>query len=63
MADVAKLHRLAGAAGYLCCAQDELLGTGHAKWVNELRELIETITMEIAWLENECDGEMKATES
>lgn len=46
---------LARAAGYLCSAHDELVRAGYAEWVDELCGLLETINMELTWLEDDHD--------
>lgn len=48
-----KIRGLAGAAGHLCSAQDELAAAGYKDWSKELRDLIDTIAAEIAWLESD----------
>lgn len=50
-ADLRKIRELAGAAGYLCCAHDELVAAGYAEWVAELCDLIDSIAVEIRRLE------------
>ena len=47
--------KLARAAGYLCSAQDELAGTGYAEWAAALCHLLETINIELAWLQDDAD--------
>ena len=58
MSEPLKIRWLAGAAGYLCSAHDELDAAGYDHWSRALHELIETIAAEIAWLEDgrEPDG-------
>jgi hypothetical protein len=51
MLDAEKIQQLASAAGYLCSAHDELLTAGYGLWGTELRQLIEIVAAELAWLE------------
>ncbi|MGH7278541.1 MAG: hypothetical protein ACREJG_07615 [Candidatus Rokuibacteriota bacterium] len=46
-----QVRGLAGAAGYLCSAQEELTEAGYSGWSAELQDLIEIITEEIGWLQ------------
>jgi hypothetical protein len=55
MADRHRISELAGAAGFLCSARDELAAAGYSSLVRQLRGLIEMITLEIAWLEHGGD--------
>lgn len=50
MQDVKRTQGLAGAAGHLCLAYEELLAAGYGGWSAELRLLIEIIDAEIEWL-------------
>ena len=45
------IQGLAGAAGYLCSAYDELSAAGYDDWSRELRQLIEIIGAEVACLQ------------
>jgi len=45
------IQGLAGAAGYLCSAYDELLAAGYDEWSRELRQLIDIIGAEVACLQ------------
>jgi len=47
-----KIQGLAGAAGFLCAAEDELAAAGYALWSQELREIIDIISAELGWLED-----------
>lgn len=47
-----KIQGLAGAAGFLCSAEDELAAAGYVLWSRELRELIDIIAAELGWLED-----------
>jgi hypothetical protein len=51
MSDTARMEQLASAAGYLCSAHDELLSAGYRLWGTELKQLIEIVAAEMAWLE------------
>ena len=51
MSDDEKIQQLAYAAGCLCSAQDELLNAGYRFWGAELKQLIEIVAAEMAWLE------------
>ncbi len=48
-----KTQALAGVAGYLCAAHDELLSAGYEGWSAELRQLIDIVGIELDWLEGE----------
>lgn len=48
-----KTQGLAGAAGHLCAAHEELTAAGYDRWSSELRMLIEIIDAEIAWLRDQ----------
>ena len=50
MQEVRKSQGLAGAAGHLCSAYEELKAAGYEGWSGELRMLIEIIDAEIEWL-------------
>jgi hypothetical protein len=47
-----KIQGLAGAAGFLCAAEDELAAAGYELWSLELREMIDIIAEELGWLED-----------
>lgn len=49
MQKVRKAEGLAGAAGYLCSAYEELRAAGYQTWSDELRMLMEIIDAEIDW--------------
>jgi hypothetical protein len=51
MPDETKVQGLAGAAGYLCSALDELAAAGYDAWSEELKSLIDIVAAEISWLE------------
>jgi hypothetical protein len=53
MQEVKKAQGLAGAAGHLCAAYEELMAAGYDSWSSELRLLIEIIDAEIAWLRDQ----------
>lgn len=51
MLDVKRIQDLAGAAGYLCSAAEELSAAGYEAWGNELKGLIDIIGAEIGLLQ------------
>jgi hypothetical protein len=51
MPDERAIQGLAGAAGYLCSAFDELTAAGYEGWSDEVRLLIEIVAAEISWLQ------------
>jgi hypothetical protein len=51
MPDERAIQGLAGAAGYLCSAFDELSATGYDAWSSELKQLIDIVAAEISWLQ------------
>lgn len=50
MQEVKKAQRLAGAAGDLYAAYEELTAAGYEGWSGEIRMLIDIIDAEIEWL-------------
>jgi len=50
MQETTTAQGLAGAAGHLCSAYEELVAAGYDGWSRELRALIEIIDAEIDWL-------------
>jgi hypothetical protein len=50
MQELKKAQGLAGAAGHLCAAYEELAAAGYDGWSGELRMLIDIIDAEIEWL-------------
>jgi len=50
MPDQGRIQELAGAAGYLCSAYEELSMAGYMGWSSELKALIDIIGAEIDWL-------------
>jgi hypothetical protein len=51
MQDVKTVQDLAGAASYLCSAAEELAAAGYEVWGTEVKQLLEIIAAEIAWLQ------------
>lgn len=56
MSDARRLAGLADASDHLWRARHLLLSAGYGRWVTDLLELIETITLEIDWLSGEGRG-------
>jgi hypothetical protein len=56
--DFSRLIGLADAAGHLWQARDELAGAGYGGWVGEIQNLIETILLEMRWVEGELENEV-----
>ena len=53
MHDVKTVQDLAGAASYLCSAAEELAAAGYETWSDEVKQLLEIIAAEIAWVQEE----------
>lgn len=51
MQDVRTVQDLAGAASYLCSAAEELAAAGYEEWGSEVKQLLDIIAAEIAWLQ------------
>jgi hypothetical protein len=51
MLDLKRIQELAGAAGYLCSAAEELSAAGYEGWGEELKGLIDIIAAEIGILQ------------
>jgi hypothetical protein len=51
MLDVKRIQELAGAAGYLCSAAEELSAAGYEVWGDELKALVDIIAAEISLLQ------------
>lgn len=57
MQDVKTVQDLAGAASYLCSAAEELAAAGYDAWAKEVKELLDIIAAEIAWVqERDVEG-------
>ena len=53
MHDVKAVQDLAGVASYLCAAAEELANAGFDRWGEEVRQLLDIISAEIALLQAE----------
>jgi hypothetical protein len=60
MLDAEKIQQLASVAGSLCSAHDELLTAGYSVWGTELKQLIEIVAAELAWLEKSAHSDFCA---
>ena len=51
MQNVRTVQDLAGVASYLCSAAEELTAAGYDAWSSEVKQLLDIIAAEIAWLQ------------
>jgi hypothetical protein len=51
MHDVKAVQDLSGVASYLCAAAEELTEAGFDRWSEEVKQLLDIISAEIAWLQ------------
>lgn len=63
MPHLQNILRLAEAVERLCRAQDELTAAGYDQWARQLGELIETLDIEISWLQTTSPGDQKSVTS